>query len=79
MSSVKVPIFGGLVTNADAEDLKKELTPNTHNFDTSEIGTLKRRDIATRVTQQTDRGFDSMFLFRNAKLKTGSGMEWLIY
>ena len=79
MSSVKVPIFGGLVTNADAEDLKKELTPNTHNFDTSEIGTLKRRDIATRVTQQTDRGFDSMFLFRNAKLITGSGMEWLIY
>ena len=25
MSVVKVPIFGGLVTNADPEDLKKEL------------------------------------------------------
>jgi len=79
MSSVKVPIFGGLVTNADSEDIKVEFTPNTHNFDTSEVGTLKRRDISTKVTQQTDRGFDSMFLFRNANLTTGSGMEWLIY
>ena len=79
MSSVKVPIFGGLVTNADSEDLQKQFTPGTHNFDTSEVGTLRRRDISTKVTHQTDRGFDSMFLFRNQKLTTGSGMEWLIY
>jgi hypothetical protein len=79
MSVVKVPIFGGLVSNADPEDLKKEFTPQTHNFDTSTTGVLKRRDIATKVSQQTDRGFDSMFLFRNSKLVTGGGEEWLIY
>lgn len=79
MSTIKVPIFGGLVTNADPEDLKKTYTPHTHNFDISEVGTLKRREISTKVTQQTDRGFDSMFLFRNPNLALGGGAEWLIY
>lgn len=79
MSRVKVPLFGGLVTNADPEDLDKAFTPKTHNFDTSQSGTLKRREIATRVKILEDRGFSSMFLFRNSKLANAGGAEWLIY
>lgn len=79
MSQIKVPLFGGLITNADPEDLDKQYTPHTHNFDTSKVGTLKRREIATRVKILEDRGFSSMFLFRNSKLYTGAGAEWLVY
>lgn len=79
MSSVKVPIFGGLVTNADPEDIKSQYSPNSFNFDISELGTLKRREIATKIKQMEDRGFSSMFLWRNDKLSAGHGMEWLIY
>ena len=79
MSQIKVPLFGGLITNADPEDLDKQFTPHTHNFDTSQAGTLKRREIATRVKILEDRGFSSMFLFRNKNLANASGAEWLIY
>ena len=75
----KSTIIRGLITNADPEDLDKQFTPHTHNFDTSQAGTLKRREIATRVKILEDRGFSSMFLFRNKNLANASGAEWLIY
>ena len=61
MSQIKVPL-SGLIVNADPEDLDKQLTPHTHNFDTSQAGTLKRREIATRVKILEDRGFSCSYL-----------------
>ena len=36
MSLIKVPLFSGLNTNSDPEDIRNDLTPDTENFDISQ-------------------------------------------
>ena len=77
MSLIKVPIFSGLVTNNDPEDLRADLTPDTQNFDISQSGVLKRRDASQLVSQEDDRGVNSAYLWSNNKLP--NEYEWIAY
>lgn len=78
MSLVRVPIFSGLVTNADPEDLNKSLTPETSNFDISTTGVLRRRDASKLIKTFEDRGITNSVLWANNKLDNG-GYEWIVY
>ena len=77
MANIKVPVFGGLVTYADPEDLEQIYTPDTKNFDISKAGVLRRRESATMFATLTDRGITSLYNWVNSKLSGGS--QWLLY
>ena len=77
MANIKVPVFGGLVTYADPEDLDDLYTPDTKNFDISKAGVLKRRESSTMFATLTDRGINSLYNWVHTKLSGGS--QWLLY
>ena len=77
MATIKVPVFGGLVTYADPEDLDQIYTPETSNFDISKAGVLKRREGSSLVGTFTDRGINSLYQWTHTKISGGS--QWVCY
>ena len=77
MSLIKVPLFSGLNTNSDPEDIRNDLTPDTENFDISQDGLIKRRDESALITTSDDRGVNSAYLWSNSSLP--DSLEWIVY
>ena len=77
MATIKVPVFGGLVTYADPEDLEAIYSPETSNFDISKAGVLRRREGSSLAGTFTDRGINSLYQWTHSKISGGS--QWICY